>query len=405
MKHHSPILDKAGVLLLAAGTAASVSSIYLTQPILNLLASELHGSVGQMGLVTTLTQVGFGLGIVFLVPLGDIVPKKGLILVKMLLAVLALVFTGLASGTGSLVAGGVLIGLFASVAQDFVPLAAELSAPDRRGQTIGSVMGGLLLGILGSRIMSGLLAQWIGWRAPFFVNAGLILIAGLLFWLHVPAPALRHRSSYPALMKSLGRLVLQHPLLVLSAVSHGLLGLTFSAFWTMLSFHLGGEAFHLSPSRIGAFALAGFAGAAIAPVAGRFADKHGPLANIRLALVLTGLSFLAMLLFPKSLSVLALGAVAFDLGIQMSMVSHQTIIYALEPEARSRINAVYVGTLFGFFALGSSLAGLNFAVWGWTGVLILCLGSCLLSALMHFLLSRQWGRQFQSALQAGEARA
>jgi predicted MFS family arabinose efflux permease len=384
--------EDAPLHLMAFGTAVCVAAIYLTQPILDLLARVLNASVREMGTVTTVTQIGFGAGLLFLVPLGDVIPKKRLILAKLCLVSAALVATGLASSVSAMAAGSLAIGLFASAAQDFVPLAAELSPPERRGRAIGIVMSGLMLGILGSRMLSGALAQWAGWRAPFFAASGLALLVAVLTWRKVPSVRPAHAATYPELIRSMRALVAHQPLLVLSTVGHGFVGITFSAFWTMLSFHLGESPFHLPPSQIGAFALAGFAGAAIAPLAGHIADRHGPLFNIRAALVLVALSFASMLIFRGSLAALAAATVTFDMGAQLSMVSHQTIIYSLEPSARSRINAVYVGGLFGFFAAGSFGASWAFASGGWPGVIVLCLGSCAAAAIAHGFLSRRWHR-------------
>jgi len=378
---------------MAFGTAVSVSTIYLSQPILNLLADVLHASVRQMGAVTTVTQVGYASGIFFLVPLGDVIPKKRLILAKLFLVSAALVATGFATTVAAMIAGSVAIGLFATAAQDFIPLAAELTAPEQRGHSIGIVMGGLLLGILGSRIFSGALAEWAGWQAPFFATALIVLLVALLVWRRVPSVPQSHTAAYPALMRSMARLTADEPLLLLSTVGQGFIGLTFSAFWTVLSFHLSGPQFRLTPAQIGAFALAGFAGAAVAPIAGRLADRRGPLLNIRVGIGLVALSFASMLIFRNSLIALVVAAVAFDLGVQLSMISHQTVIYSLEPSARSRINAVYVSGLFGFFALGSFGASWAFASRGWTGVVVLCLGSCAIAAVVHKTLSRRWHAQ------------
>ena len=172
--------------LMALGTAVCVSTIYITQPILNLLAGVLHASVRGIGAVTTVTQIGFGIGILFLVPLGDIVSKKRLILAKLCLVSVALAATGLSTNVAEMTAGSLAIGLFATAAQDFVPLAAELSPPERRGRAIGIVMGGLLLGILGSRMLSGALAELAGWRTPFFASAASALLVALLTWKKVP---------------------------------------------------------------------------------------------------------------------------------------------------------------------------------------------------------------------------
>jgi predicted MFS family arabinose efflux permease len=382
--------------LLAFGTAVSVSAIYLSQPILNLLAGVLHASIREMGIVTTVTQVGYAGGIVFVVPLGDIVPKKRLILAKLLLVAAALAATGLSTTVGAMIAGSLAIGIFATAAQDFIPLAAELAPMERRGRAIGTVMSGLLLGILGSRVFSGALAEWAGWRAPFFAVALFALLVAYLVWRRVPSIPQIHTATYPALMRSTLELAVRNPLLILSTAGQGFLGLTFSAFWTVLSFHLSAPAFRLSPALIGAFALAGFAGAAAAPVAGRFADRHGPLLNIRVGIGLVALSFASMLVFPGSLLALGAATALFDLGVQMSMVSHQTVIYSLQASARSRLNAVYVGGLFGFFALGSLAASWIFPAWGWTGVVTLCLVSCGCASVVHRALARQWSARDQT---------
>ena len=378
--------------LLAAGTAISVATIYLSQPILNILAVALHASIRQMGLVTTVTQVGYAIGIVFLVPLGDVIAKQRLISGKLLLVAAALIATGCATNVFAMAAGSLAVGLFATAAQDCIPLAAELSPPDRRGRAIGIVMSGLLLGILGSRVFSGVLSEWVGWRAPFFAAAGLALVVAALVAVKVPVLVPSHAVPYPALMRSIATLIAEQPLIGLSTVTQGLIGLTFSAFWTTLSFHLGQAPFHLSPAKIGAFALAGFAGAAIAPVAGRLADRHGPRFSIRGGIGLVAVSFASMLVFPASLTALVVATIAFDLGVQLSMVSHQTIIYSLNPSARSRINAVYVGGLFTFFAIGSFAASWVYAGHGWPGVVDLCLAGCGGAALVHLALSRQLKR-------------
>jgi predicted MFS family arabinose efflux permease len=385
--------ERAPLVLMAAGTAVSVSAIYLSQPILNVLAVAFHESVRAMGGVVTVTQIGFGCGILFLVPLGDVIAKKRLILAKLTGLTAALIATGLVDTAIQMAACGFALGLFATAAQDFVPLAAELSPPARRGHAVGTVMGGLLLGILGSRVFSGAIAQAAGWRWSFLACALLTLGIMGLVWRRVPSVEQEHSASYLGLLRSTASLLRTQPMLVLCTLAHGWVGFTFSSFWTVLSFHLGGAPFHLSPTIIGSFALAGLAGAAMAPIAGRLSDRFGPILNIRCALALVAAAFIGLLLAPGSLTVLVLATILFDLGVQLSMVSHQTIIYSLDPGARSRINAIYVGGLFGFFAFGSFTATWVFTENGWSGVCLLCLASCVVSALLHAALSTRWRRR------------
>jgi predicted MFS family arabinose efflux permease len=341
-----------------------------------------------MGLLVTFTQLGYAAGIFTLVPLGDVLNKKKLILGKLGGLVLALIGVGLAKTVVQLVICSFAVGILSTAAQDFVPLAAELAEPKRRGQVIGIVMGGLLLGILVSRTFSGLVAGHFGWRAVFFVSSVIIALLALLVVALVPSVAKPASTSYPTLLRSMATLLRRHPTLGLSVLTQGVMGTIFSAFWTVLSFHLSRDPFHLSTSQIGYFGLAGAVGALAAPAAGKLADKRGPLANIPIAIGLTFASFALLFFFPTSLGVLIGCTALFDLGVQMSMVSHQTIIYALDPTARSRINAVFVSGVFIFFALGSFLGTALFNRFGWPGVVLLCLAQCVIAFGLHIVLRR-----------------
>lgn len=380
------------VATLAVGTAASVATIYLAQPLLPLLARDLHASPQAMGLLVTVTQLGYGLGIIALVPLGDIVDKRRLILTK--LAVLALALGGGAAAphAGALLAAHFAIGLVSTAAQDFVPLAADLAPEARRGRVIGTVMAGLLLGILVSRTFSGAVAGALGWRAVFLVAAGLIAALAVLVAALVPARPPAHHAGYLALIGSTLALPRAYPLLGLATVTQGLLGLVFSAFWTVLAFHLAGAPFQLGPAQIGTFGLAGAAGALAAPLAGRLADRRGPFFTIPIGIGLTAAAFVALLLWPTSLVAIAAGAAVFDLGVQLSIVSHQSVIYALAPAARSRMNGVFVGGMFGFFALGSFLGNALFLRFGWNGLVGLCLASCAAAFAVHGAARRRRAR-------------
>lgn len=376
-------ISRQTVLTLAFGTAASVATLYLSQPLLPLLSRELGASAHTTGLLVTVTQLGYAAGILFLVPLGDVLNKKKLILAKLGVLLLALVVAGCSPTMAALLAAHAAIGVFSTAAQDFVPFAADLAPPARRGQIIGTVMSGLLLGILASRTFSGLVTDHFGWRAVFLVAAGIIAFVALLVVTLLPSRRVNAPSSYAQLMASTARLLKTYALLGWVALTQGCLGLVFSAFWTVLAFHVAGEPFRLSTSQIGLFGLAGMAGAFAAPVAGKLADRRGPFFNIPIAIGITAAAFVGMALAPTSLLMLIAGAVLFDMGVQMSAVSHQSIIYALDPGARSRINALFVGALFLFFALGSVTGNALFLRFGWHGLTSLCLGSCAAAYALH----------------------
>lgn len=376
-------LSRQLVLTLAFGTAASVATIYFNQPLLPLLGREFGARQHTTGLLVTLTQLGYAAGIFALVPLGDVLNKKKLILTKLAVLSVALVGAALAPTMAALFAAHLVIGLFSTAAQDFVPLAADLAAAGRRGQVIGTVMSGLLLGILASRTFSGVLAEHFGWRAVFFCAAGLIVVVMALVALLVPSHAPRTRASYPELMRSLVRIARAQPMLRLAVLTQGCMGALFSAFWTVLAFHLTGPAFQLSTAAVGYFGLIGAAGALAAPLAGKLADRRGARANIPIAIGITALAFAAMAVWPESLAVIVAGAALFDLGVQMSMVSHQSIIYTLDPAARSRINAIFVSGLFVCFALGSLAGNSVFAGFGWRGLAVFCLACSAVAYGLH----------------------
>jgi predicted MFS family arabinose efflux permease len=371
LRRDSAPLTPGLTLLLAFATGTAVSAIYLNQPLLSTLAKSLNASHETVGLISTLTQVGYGLGILLIVPLGDILPRKRLVTGKLALLAVALVLGGAATTVSALWAGSLLIGVLATVAQDIVPLAADLAAPERRGRIIGTVMSGLLLGILCSRTFSGVIAEHLGWRAVFFAAATLVAVIAVILLFALPAPPPRSSLRYVDLLRSMAAQVRDQDQLRRSVLTQGLLGIAFSAFWTNLSFFLGGPPLGLSDGQIGLFGLAGAAGALAAPLAGRLGDKRGPYAGVLSGVVLVAVSFGLMLMGPSSLIIIIAGAVIFDLGVQMSLVSHQTIIYALDGNARARLNAVFVSGMFLAFSLGSLVSVHLKERFGWPAVLLL----------------------------------
>lgn len=388
------------VFTLAVGTGASVATLYFNQPLLPVLGREFAASPHRIGLLVTITQLGYALGILALVPLGDVFNKKKIILIKLVALTLALLGAGAAPSLWALFLAHIAIGFVATAAQDLIPLAAELASVERRGQVIGSVMSGLLLGILTSRTFAGVVADHFGWRTVFWFASVVIAAIALVVLLRVPSRTPASRAGYRTLMLSLLHILRDHPVLRYAIVTQGMMGMVFSAFWTEYAFQLTGPAFGMSTSVVGYFALIGAAGALAAPLAGRLADRRGPLFNIPIAIGITFASFVAMTLWPTSFLVIIAGAGLFDLGVQMSMVSHQSIIYALDPSARSRINALFVSGLFVFFALGSFAGNTAFVTWGWRGLTTLCLISCTGAYGMHRLTVRATRRDPPKALRA-----
>lgn len=366
-------LSRGLVLLLAVGAGLSVASLYYSQPMLGVLGADIHASAETLGWIPTLTQLGYAFGILMLAPLGDRHDRKRIILIKAAVQSLALLAAAVSPSIGVLLAASFLVGLSATLAQDIVPAAAHLAPAEARGKTVGTVMTGLLLGILLSRVVSGFVAEQFGWRAMFVAAAVTIVALGVALSRGLPRFVPSTQLAYRALLGSLATLWRQHPGLRRAAIAQGLLSLGFSAFWSTLAVMLHGAPFHLGAGAAGAFGLAGAAGALAAPLAGRVADTRGPMAVASLGAGLTMVSFAAMLLLPllsphAALWLIAGSAVGFDLGIQTSLIAHQSIVYGIDPAARSRLNAILMTGVFIGMAAGGALGSLALAHWGWTGV-------------------------------------
>lgn len=361
------------VLLLASGAGLAVASLYYSQPMLGILANATGASGGAIGWVPTLTQLGYALGILLLVPLGDRHDRRNIILIKSALLVAALLACALSPSLPILLIASMAVGLTATLAQDIVPAAATLAPEARRGKIVGTVMTGLLLGILLSRVVSGFVAEHFSWRAMFHLAAAAVALIGIAAWRGLPRFSATTTLSYRALLASLLDLLRRHKALRQAALAQGLLSMGFSAFWSCLAIMLNAEPFHLGSAVAGSFGLAGAAGALAAPLAGHLADRKGPELVTRLGTALTTLSFAALCLSPLlsttgQLWLLASGAIVFDLGVQASLIAHQAIIYSLEPGARSRLNAVlFVGVFIGM-AAGSALGSALLAHFGWIAV-------------------------------------
>lgn len=361
------------VMLLAAGAGLAAASLYYSQPMLGMLAGEIGASERAVGFVPTLTQLGYALGILLLAPLGDRHDRRRIILVKAALLVLALLAGGFAPSLGVLLAASLAIGLTATLAQDIVPAAATLAHESRRGKVVGTVMTGLLLGILLSRVISGLVAEHFGWRTMFVAAAVSVALVGFAAWRGLPRFTPTTALPYRALLGTLLTLTRQHAALRNATLAQGLLSVGFSAFWSTLAVMLHGAPFHLGSAAAGAFGLAGAVGALAAPLAGHLADRYGPARVTRLGAGLTALSFAAMsfgswLPPTAQLCLLAVGAVLFDLGVQAALIAHQTIVYGIDPGARSRLNAVLIVGMFIGMAAGSALGSVLLAQWGWGAV-------------------------------------
>ncbi len=381
-----PLSNKT-IFTLATGTALSVATIYYNQPLLGLMTQDLQASVSNTGFVPTFTQIGYALGILLLVPLGDKFNRRYIILLKSLLLSLALLFCSLMPAIEGLLLASLAIGILATMAQDIVPAAAALAPVEHRGRTVGTVMTGLLTGILLSRVFSGMVGEYFGWRVMYQLAALSILLIGFRLWWLLPDFVADTKLSYPALLKSMAGLWKKYSALRRAAWSQALLSVAFSAFWSTLAVMLHTD-FQLGSAVAGAFGLAGAAGALAAPLAGSIADKQGPERVTQLGAAMVALSFAAMFLLPLlpangQILLLVVSAIGFDLGVQAALIANQTLVYGLESAARGRLNALLFTSVFIGMATGSALGSIALAEYGWTGVISLATVAAIASLLVR----------------------
>lgn len=374
--------------LFACVSGTAVATLYYAQPMLAVMGDGLGAPSASLGLVPMLTQLGYALGILLLAPLGDGIDRRKIVLAKGSVLFLALLGAALSPSLTPMLAVSFAIGLTATLAQDTVSAAATLAPEATRGKTVGTVMSGLLLGILLSRVLSGAAAEHFGWRATYYGAAASVALVLGLAWRLLPSVPVSAKLDYPALLGSIGQLWRRHSELRRAALAQGLISVGFSAFWSTLALMLAEPPFRLGSAVAGAFGVAGAAGALIAPIAGRFADKWGAEAVARLGSALTSASFalmvLAALLPPKvQLAMIAVAVVGFDLGVQGTLVAHQTLVYRLDPAARSRLNAVLFTVMFLGMAAGSGLGSFAFSTWGWLAVVLLATGSATAAFLLR----------------------
>ncbi len=364
----TPVLSHRLVLVLAATSGVAVANLYYAQPLLAEIARGLSVGAGTAGLLITLSQAGYALGLLFVVPLGDLLERRRLVVAVLAVAALAMLGCALSPDLPVLGAFLLLAGLSSVVAQVLVPFAATLAADAERGRVVGTVMTGLLLGILLARTASGLVGQWLGWRAVFGAGAGLMVVLIVVLRAELPAVAPAADLRYGAALRSVVGLLRDHATLRLRCALGALGFAAFSVFWTSLAFLLAGPPYHYGVATIGLFGLAGAVGALAAGRAGRLADSgHAHTATAALAAVLA-VSFLPTLLGAHHLGWLLAGVLLLDLGVQGLHITNQSEVYRLDAQARSRLTTAYMTCYFLGGAAGSALGSVLWSAFGWGGV-------------------------------------
>lgn len=362
-----PVLSSRMIFLFSLTSALAVANVYSAQPLLESIAASLQVSTGTIGTVVTATQSGYALGLIFLVPLGDCVNRKKLVITQLLLSVVALITAAVAPDLMTLLCAMLLVGLMAVVTQLMVAWAAMLASPEQRGQVVGSVTSGIVIGILLARFVSGMIADLAGWRAVYLTAACLLLLISLILAKVLPATAGQtRRTSYPHLLLSVFRLFLTEPQLRRRGILALLIFAAFSMLWSSMVLPL--TALSLSHTQTGMFGLAGIAGALAASRAGAWADLGLGQRATGLALALLTFSWLPIAALHTSLLLLIFGVILLDFAVQTVHVINQSLIVGARPEAASRL----VGAYMCFYSLGSALGAIAatqlYTHWGWQAV-------------------------------------
>jgi predicted MFS family arabinose efflux permease len=397
MTKTSSAASPAPLPFLGLACAVGVSTMYYNQPLLLEMGHTYGATAGRTGFVAVATQVGYAVGLLFFVPLGDLLERRALMMRMFAAVAVALVLVALAPSLSWLIAGSVLIGLFASVTHVVLPIAPDLVSDEQRGRAIGIVMTGLLLGILLARTFAGWVSHVTGWRYVFVIAAVLNAAFVPLLWRVMPKLPPKQKLRYKDAMKSLWTLYRTQPLLRESSELGALVFASFSCFWTTLAFMLYSH-YGLGAGIAGTFGVVGAAGALVAPIAGRLSDKHGSRWVVSVGISLLAVSYLllwgeesARISTALHMIALVVGVVVLDMGAQMTQVANQTRIFGLDASARSRLNTVYMTVYFSGAAVGSALATVAWVRWQWNGVSVLALGLIGLAFFRHAMGDKSGG--------------
>ena len=350
--------------LMAVAAGVMVANIYYNQPILKEMGISVHTSESEIGRIAMLSQLGYGLGMFFLLPLGDKLRRKYLIIGLAALLVITLILVAIAQSFLVLSILSFFIGLFSVPAQIILPMAATLGK-ENRGKTVGTVFSGILVGILGARVISGLIAQWLGWRYVYGISAGMVTITAVMLYFFLPDIKPNFKGSYGSLLKSTIALVGEYSILRQAALLGSFTFGVFCSFWTTLTFHLSTAPLNYNAGSIGLFGLVAIGGALVAPFFGKLADKGNTYKSLLITVSLIIVSIILIKLFPLSIPVLIFSIFFLDIGVQATQITNFTRIYSLHEHAHSRLNTIYMTTYFIGAAVGTYFGLLSWKLGKW----------------------------------------
>ncbi len=370
---NKPGLTKIQIVIMAIAAGVCVANIYYNQPILKDIAATFGSGEGEAGIISVLSQAGYGLGLFFITPLGDKMSRKSLILLLQGLLVAALIGLTLVTNLTGIYVMSLMTGLFSVAAQVILPMAASLDK-ENRGRTVGIVFTGVLVGILAARVFSGYITQWLGWRYVYGISAGMVFITALMVQFSLPDIKASFAGNYLSLLQSTMKQVTRFSLLRRTALLGALVFGAFCSFWTTLTFYLSGPPFQYHTDTIGLFGILAIGGALLAPVFGKLADKGHPARSQVLTVLLLIAGIILIKAFPATIVSFIIAVLFLDVGVQATQVTNIATIYTLDEKAHSRINTVYMTTYFIGGAVGTFAGVQCWRVGGWglvTGQLLL----------------------------------
>ena len=353
---------------LAIIAGISVANLYYNQPLLNRISRDLQTSEFTANLIAMITQIGYAIGLLFIIPLGDLFKRKTIILINFTVLVVSLLTIALTPYIHLILFASLLTGICSVMPQIFIPIAAQFSTPETKGKNVGMIVSGLLTGILASRVVSGIIGEYLGWRFIFFVAAGMMVICVIIIMRVLPDMPCNFKGRYSDLMKSLFSLVMEYPQLRISSLRAGIAFGSFLALWTSLAFKMEQAPFFAGNNIVGLLGLCGIAGALTASYIGNYVQVLGVK---RLNYIGCGLIFAAWFSLysgQNSYVGIIIGIFIIDIGMQCIQLSNQTSIFDIYPSASNRVNTIFMTTYFIGGSLGTFLAGSSWQTWGWSGV-------------------------------------
>lgn len=378
-----PILTTSLILVMSIACGLTIANLYYIQPLLADIAKTFHVDQLSIGFAAMLTQIGYAIGMIFILPLGDIKEKRNLIVIMLLCSVISLMSMFFSQNIYILIISSFAVGFTSIIPQLIIPLAAQLSNPQQRGQTIGTIMSGLLIGILLSRTISGILGGYFGWRTVYLIAAIMMLTLMLILRKLLPLCEPISDIKYTQLLKSMIHLIKTEPILREASINGALMFSAFSIFWTSLIFLLESSHYNMGAEAAGLFGLVGISGALAAPIVGKAADKKGTRFAITICIIVVIIAYLCFFLFGFKIWGLILGVILLDLGVQSCNVSNQARVHSLNEKTRNRLNTIYMVSFFLGGALGSFLGPYSYSHFGWYGVCIFGIATQILAIILH----------------------